>query len=309
MSLFSVIVPIYNAKDYIKTCLDSIAKQSFQDFELILVCDGPDADIQICRNFTQNHPNCHLIENVNKGLGGARNAGIKIAHGKYIAFVDADDWIEPDFLEILAQNISSQPDVLEFGYIDYKKAFIPSPQQYSNFRAIIKQLSRGFAWNKLWKTEFLRQHQLSFLPDTNYEDIAFCLTAAFYSKAWKVINYAGYHYIFHPNSLSHCQNMDKQQKRLKDKFNISQKVLDFYKGQNVSATDLLIVENFLISQLIEPADLINKTFYLNYKKLFERNKLFQAKKRKAFRKWLFQFSIKKRKFILCGHSFWKNKSF
>ena len=307
MCLFSVIIPVYNAGDYLKKCLASVEKQSFQDFEVILVCDGPKQDMQTCQDYAEKHANCLLIKNVNEGQGGARNAGIKAAQGDYIAFIDADDFIEPDFLEVLAQASSPLPDVLEFGYFNNdKKIFSQSSKQFFNFQQIIPQMSRGFVWNKLWKAEFLRQNQLYFIPYINYEDVAFCLKSAFYAKKWNVTDYAGYHYTYNPTSLSNNQQKEKVQKRQKDKVTISQTVIDFYKSQNCKAADIKIVEDFLISQLLENSDLLNKEAYQNYKKIFGNNDLFIRKRRKALRKWLFQLSFKKKKFILFGHSFWQN---
>ncbi|WP_099330929.1 glycosyltransferase family 2 protein [Priestia aryabhattai] len=102
MPAISIIVPIYNVEKYLHKCVDSILDQTFKDFELILVNDGsPDNCGEICNEYSRKDPRVKVIHKKNGGLSDARNAGIDIAEGDYIGFVDSDDWIEPDMYEIL----------------------------------------------------------------------------------------------------------------------------------------------------------------------------------------------------------------
>lgn len=97
MPLLSIIVPVYQAKKDIKKCIDSIRKQSFSDFELILVDDGSsDGSEKICDEYAEKDNRIKTIHQTNRGVSSARNMGLEYARGAYIAFVDADDWIEPD---------------------------------------------------------------------------------------------------------------------------------------------------------------------------------------------------------------------
>ncbi len=97
----SVIVPIYKVERYIKFCIDSILMQSFQDFEIILIDDAsPDGSVELCQKLYGDNDKIKFVRHErNLGLGSARNTGIKHARGKYIAFVDSDDFILPDALE------------------------------------------------------------------------------------------------------------------------------------------------------------------------------------------------------------------
>lgn len=100
MDLISVIVPIYNVEQYLEQCIQSICIQSYKNLEIILVDDGsPDRCSEICDEWAQKDSRIHVIHKQNGGLSDARNVGIEYAKGKYIAFVDSDDWIEEDLFQ------------------------------------------------------------------------------------------------------------------------------------------------------------------------------------------------------------------
>lgn len=102
MPKVSVIVPVYKVEEYLPACLDSISKQTFQDFELILVDDGsPDSCGSLCDAYAVDHPNTRVIHQQNMGLSEARNQGVKISVGEYITFIDSDDYVSSDYLEYL----------------------------------------------------------------------------------------------------------------------------------------------------------------------------------------------------------------
>ena len=94
--MISIIVPIYNVEPYLHRCVDSLSKQSYEDFELILVDDGsPDNCGTLCEEYAAQDDRVRVIHKPNGGLSDARNAGMEIAQGEYIAFVDSDDWVAP----------------------------------------------------------------------------------------------------------------------------------------------------------------------------------------------------------------------
>ncbi|MBO6061717.1 MAG: glycosyltransferase, partial [Clostridia bacterium] len=102
----SVIVPVYKVEQYLDACICSILAQTYRDFELILVDDGsPDRCGEICDGYALKDPRVRVIHQENQGLSGARNSGMDIAQGEYIAFVDSDDLIVPRFLEILLKTV------------------------------------------------------------------------------------------------------------------------------------------------------------------------------------------------------------
>lgn len=106
MSEISVVVPVYNVEKYLSRCVDSILAQTFTDFELILIDDGSkDCSGEICDNYAKQHRNIRVIHQDNKGQAAARNLGVEIAKGEWIAFVDSDDLIHPQYLEILYRAV------------------------------------------------------------------------------------------------------------------------------------------------------------------------------------------------------------
>ena len=106
MTLISVIVPVYKAEKYIERCICSILRQTFQNIEVILVDDGsPDKSGEICDMWALKDKRIKVIHQKNEGAGAARNAGLRVAKGEYIGFVDSDDWIEPQMYEVMYNAI------------------------------------------------------------------------------------------------------------------------------------------------------------------------------------------------------------
>lgn len=111
MPEISVIIPVYKAEQYLNRCVGSIVEQTFQAFELILVDDGsPDNSPKLCDEWAQNDSRIHVIHKENGGASSARNAGLEVAKGKWIAFVDSDDWLDKTALKIL-YNLAIEYDV------------------------------------------------------------------------------------------------------------------------------------------------------------------------------------------------------
>ena len=105
-ALISIIVPIYNVEKYLRQCLDSIIAQTYQNFECLLINDGsPDNSADICKEYVDKDARFHYFEKANGGLASARNLGIKQSKGQFITFIDSDDWIELDYLEVLYSKI------------------------------------------------------------------------------------------------------------------------------------------------------------------------------------------------------------
>ena len=102
LETISIIIPIYNVESYLRKCLDSIMEQSFSYFELLLINDGStDSSGQICQEYVEKDDRIRYFEKENGGVSSARNFGIKHSRGEYITFIDSDDWVDSDYLEVL----------------------------------------------------------------------------------------------------------------------------------------------------------------------------------------------------------------
>ena len=113
--MISIIVPIYKVEEYLVRCVDSVLAQTFRDFELILVDDGsPDGCPGICDAYAAKDPRIRVVHKENGGLSDARNAGLSVAKGDLIAFIDSDDWVAPDFLQAMYDTLTRErADIVE----------------------------------------------------------------------------------------------------------------------------------------------------------------------------------------------------
>lgn len=212
MPFFSIIVPIYNVEQYLRQCLDSILSQSFQDFELILINDGsPDNSLSICEEYAVNYKNVIIIDQENKGLSGARNAGLEIAKGKYVWFVDSDDYITDNALEILFQNLQNYPDLIMFSNYHLREnqtVLIPNViTTASDVMSNKEFLNSGrhleiAPWIYVYSLQFLNFEKLRFREDIKlHEDSIFIPEVFVKLKSILSIEDKLYVYRFRENSL------------------------------------------------------------------------------------------------------------
>lgn len=166
----SIIVPIYRVEKYLKRCIDSILNQKFRDFELILVNDGsPDSCGDICDEYSKNDTRIKVIHKKNGGLSSARNAGIEIAQGEYIGFVDSDDWINEDMYEVLYSiGLNNDLDIVECTYskvfntenlYDCKNEYdLIILDNISAIEALYKDTFYGsvVSWNKIYRKNLFK---------------------------------------------------------------------------------------------------------------------------------------------------------
>jgi glycosyltransferase involved in cell wall biosynthesis len=192
---FSIIIPCYNVQNYIVRCLDSVYKQNFptEDFEVIIIDDEtPDNTVEIVLNYIKNKSNAKIISQKNKGLGGARNTGIENARGKYLLFLDADDWLFPQALNDLYLNLTEE-DIIEFS-VSIKNDFtelntinFSNSITLSGIEFFRKYDTINSACNKAYKNEFLNLNNLRFKEKIYGEDIEFNSRAFLLAKSVKSI--------------------------------------------------------------------------------------------------------------------------
>lgn len=166
MPTFSIIVPAYNAEKTLHKCLDSLCAQTSTDFEVLLVENGSaDSSRSICCEYVKKDSRFILHANdVNCGPSGARNIGLDHAQGTYVAFLDSDDYVEPDYLEVLHRSFEGA-DVVFFGYHQvstdgrFLGDHIPTVREGSNYYETLLQLFRrdmfGYTWIKAFRREVI----------------------------------------------------------------------------------------------------------------------------------------------------------
>ena len=199
----SVIIPVYNAQDGIKRCLDSLLNQSFNNFEIILLNDGSkDNSLNILKEYELKYSFVRVIDKQNEGVAVTRNKGILLAEGEYIMFMDNDDFVDSDYLETFYQAIHEKKlDLVIGGYKrvnqDNQIIFSQDIQQSEWSKYIITA-----PWAKVYRTEFLKTNNLEFFDYGIGEDIIFNLAAYKATDKIGLLDYKGYNWYYNSQSIS-----------------------------------------------------------------------------------------------------------
>ena len=229
--LISVIIPIYNVEPYLRQCIDSVVRQTYQDLEIILVDDGSkDRSPQICEEYSKKDSRVKVIHKPNGGLSDARNAGIQISSGDYGIFLDSDDyWTDKEAIQkLVTRQLIKQSQVLSFSYhkFDEKTGQYHSPsldgpnmpQEYVSRRdQLFHHFSNGLfissAWNKLIAMDLLKN--LPFERGRFSEDVEWTCRLLIRAKSFDYINERFYCYRQRSGSIAHSIT-DKNCSDLKD---------------------------------------------------------------------------------------------
>ena len=213
--MISIIVPVYNIENYVKRCIDSILRQSFTDFELILVNDGStDTSQQICEQFAREDSRIILINKVNGGLSDARNRGTSKASGEWITYIDGDDYIHVDYLKVLialckqanAEIAVVQPlivnetEAAKNNYFDLHQYSCLSGYEATLEIVHYNKMSMISAWGKLYHCSLkeLLQYPLNKL----HEDEFITYKLFYHAKNVAVSNYPLYYYVMRQDSIT-----------------------------------------------------------------------------------------------------------
>ena len=225
--IISIIIPVYNAGHYLRSCIDSILAQDFKDFELILIDDGSnDESSSICDHYSHLFLNIKTFHFKNEGVSSARNHGIELAQGKFLVFVDADDEVPPTSLSSLMKE---EADLVIGGYIRkvHGKETIYIPKEGKKYDEKTKELflddilSRTFLidgpCSKLYKREIIENNHLTFNKNLSYaEDKLFVYTYMLLANNIITTKEIVYHQIRRKNSLSSNTHSIKHIRQLLD---------------------------------------------------------------------------------------------
>ena len=205
--LFSIIVPIYDVERYLTQCIESVLAQDYQNYELILVDDGsPDNSIDICTKYAKQYSNIVFIHKINGGVSDARNAGIQIARGEYLMFLDSDDYWEGTTILSNLQNIITEnnPDVI-FNYMSsvypdkIVNHYINRDKLIGSFKEDFQGLYQdgiylGFPFTKIMKRELIFKNQLFFIKGRTFEDVIWSFSLVKHIKDYAIYQNCFYMY-------------------------------------------------------------------------------------------------------------------
>ena len=270
--LISVIIPIYMVEKYLNKCIDSVINQTYKNLEIILVNDGSkDNCKKICEEYAKKDSRIKIINKSNGGLSDARNKGLEVSNGKYIGFVDSDDYISKDMYKNLYENIIKyDADIAICEYIEVnengenikenKKIIENGVKIYSREEAMYKLLEdneiTNHVWNKLYKSSLFKD--IEFPKGLKFEDIA--VMYKLIDKANRVVHISEilYFYVQRDGSILNMRTEDLIETRIK----IDRERLNFLENKKYNKENLLKNKvNEIIHYHLESAICNFKKFY------------------------------------------------
>lgn len=286
--ILSIIVPIYNVEHYLPKCIDSLLNQDLpvNEYEIILVDDGSsDRCGAICDEYASKYGHIRVIHRENGGLSAARNSGIEIAHGKYIQFVDSDDYLESNVLNALVEKMEEDNlDVLRFNYRNVNEEYVEihpnkDPQRYVDFSSEIcdgltflneKLGPACYGWQFILKTDLVKSVPL-FKEGIYFEDVEWTPRVLAASKRVTSENIPAYNYLIRQGSITNALTKERKRKIIDDKILL----IELIKAQMVDKNDIRWYEGIIASTVISLLGAIACDFYdergYYIKKLMELN--------------------------------------
>ena len=231
MAEFSIIVPVYNVEKEIRKCLDSIKNQTYGDFEVLCVDDcGKDSSMDIVREYAQKDNRFKILTHEhNRGVSAASNTGLDNASGKYTMFVDSDDWLETNALEVIKDNFDkSKSEVIVFNiyncYPDGKKEINDTTNfKKSNQTQVLLTENNlntfiGVVWNRAYKTSLINDNHIRFPEGMIIEDSDFTFKISMHIKSVFIIEDVLYNYL--RNREGSYTTEDAVNNRIKDEITV-----------------------------------------------------------------------------------------
>ncbi len=220
----SVIIPVYNVETYLPRCLESLIVQTLEDIEIICVDDeSTDGSLALLRSYAAREPRMKVLTQKNKRQGGARNTGLDIARGEYVLYIDSDDWIDPDYCEVLYRAAVRHDADVAVGAIRKDRVSPPLSKWVIRFdeERVVEDLAEKFAVcqcppdfhpvNKMLRREALLRAGFRFREYAQYEDVEYVMQIL--GELGRLVTVAGptYHYVVHEGStVKGHQTVEKQ---------------------------------------------------------------------------------------------------
>lgn len=276
---FSIIVPVYNVEEYLNKCFDSILNQNYSNYEVIIVCDKcTDKSENIVDEYVSKYSHFKKIYEEHTGLSKARNIGIEYVTGDYILFLDSDDYINFDLLEVLNNSLLDFPDVVRFqaNVINGKEVIKYNEEGFSNlvgteaFKKICKYHFIENAWCYAYKTSFWKDYNFKYTENCIAEDYGLTPYILALSTSVKSLSYVGYNYVIRENSLMNNNNYDKKIKKMNDLLLQSDNIKNNIKDLDNTSS----IISFLNNSMIYYITTLKKEDYKYYKKILKEKKCF-----------------------------------
>ncbi|MFR4520339.1 MAG: glycosyltransferase family 2 protein, partial [Fusobacterium sp.] len=200
----SVIIPVYNVEKYIRQCLESVINQTLKDIEIIVVNDGTkDNSMKIVEKYVSDK-RIKIINKENGGISSARNAGMEIAQGEYIYFIDSDDFVDKEVLSTLYKNSENGKMDIVFSNFSYYSDRTKKEKRAKFIFPFKENINKGYyylyngeeinVWNRLYKKEFLEKYNFKFIEGIIYEDQDFGFRTIMLAEKIKYVENYGYKY-------------------------------------------------------------------------------------------------------------------
>ncbi len=226
MIKYSFIVPVYNTEKYLKKCLDSLVNQTYKDFEIIVVNDGStDKSSNIISKYQKKYKNIIVIDKENEGLSMARNRGVQKSSGKYIIFVDSDDYVSNKLLEEVDKKIDDS-DILRFQIAtedenytkinEYHEEDFESMCGYDAFKYLSSYHFVEPAWCYVIRKNYYIENKFSFKKGVYHEDFGLIPYVIYKARKVKSIDFIGYYYIQRNGSIMNNNDYKKTVKKAFD---------------------------------------------------------------------------------------------
>ena len=226
MIKYSFIVPVYNTEKYLKKCLDSLVNQTYKDFEIIVVNDGStDKSSSIISKYQKKYKNIIVIDKENEGLSMARNRGVQKSSGKYIIFVDSDDYVSNKLLEEVDKKIDDS-DILRFQIATedeeytkinkYHEEGFESMRGYDAFKYLSSYHFVEPAWCYVIRKNYYIENKFSFKRGVYHEDFGLIPYVIYKARKVKSIDFIGYYYIQRNGSIMNNNDYKKTVKKAFD---------------------------------------------------------------------------------------------
>lgn len=262
----SIIVPIYNAENYLDKCIESLLNQTKKEIEIILINDGStDNSEKIIKSYKDKR--IKYFKNENQGIGKTRNFGIQKATGKYLMFVDSDDYIDKNMAKLMFDKAFSNS--LDMVVCDYYKVInnenieekLPSfkPTTLKNSPNLLYDINLS-PWNKIYKTSLIKDNNIRFVENLKYEDAPFVIEALDIANKIGKVNKCLNYYVIHGNSETTVRD-----KRVYDILKIIDRIRKYFKGkdyikESLDKLTVRIITNYTIQQRVQKDKKIGMQF-------------------------------------------------